>query len=104
RRGPPRLYPARVPLGVRDQLDRVAELARIAEIARLDALDAFAVDLARPDLDLVGDGGQDRELVGGVEPADVVGRVGLRVAGVLRFTHRVGHGESVPGHRTDAGL
>src|SRR5438034_5578056 len=63
---------ARVPLGVRDELDGVAELTGVAEVDRLDALDAFAVDLARPHLDLVSDRGEDRKLVRRVEASEVV--------------------------------
>src|SRR6266849_1771587 len=46
---------AAVPLRVRDKLDGIAELARVAEVDGLDAVDAFAVDVRRPDADLVGD-------------------------------------------------
>src|SRR5258706_1992326 len=76
---------ASVPLRVRDELDGVAELARVAEVDGLDAFDALAVDVRRRDADLVSDRAEDRELVGGVETLDVVGGVGLRVTGHLRF-------------------
>src|SRR5438132_517640 len=72
---------AAVALRVRDELDGVTELACVAKVDRLDAVDALAVDVPRLDADLVGDGAEDRELVGGVEAFDVVRGVGLRVTG-----------------------
>src|SRR5207245_10171509 len=93
RRMDPRLDPAGVPLRVRDQLDRVSELARVPEIDGLDAVYPLAVDLAWPDLDLVGDGGEDRKFVRRVEAADIVGRGGLGVTGFLRPPPRLRHGQ-----------
>src|SRR5258708_30869619 len=79
---------AAMQLRVRDELDGVAELARVAEVDGPDSLDAFAVDVRRPDADLVSDRAEDCQLVSGVETLDVVGGVGLRVTGNLRFFDR----------------
>src|SRR5712691_2518390 len=89
---------AAMPLRVRDELDGVAELARVAEVDGLDALDALAVDVRRPDADLVGNRAEDRQLVGGVETIDVVGGVGLRVTGHLSFFDRSLEWQTVGAH------
>src|SRR5260370_6593792 len=85
------LDPARVALGVRDELDRVAELAGVPEVDGLHAVDPLAKDVVGADLDLVRDRAQDRELVGRVVAADVLCGVSLGVAGLLRLTDRVSH-------------
>jgi hypothetical protein len=90
RRVDPGLDAARMALRVCDELDRVAELTRISEVHRLDRFDALAIDVVRPNLDLVSDRSEDRELVGGVEAAHVIGGVGLRKAGDLRLANSVG--------------
>src|SRR5690349_16446728 len=87
-----------VALGVSDELDGVTELAGVAEVDGLDALDPLAVDVRRPDTDLVGDGPEDRQLVRGVEAFDVVGGVGLRVTCRLRFLDRVVEGQATGTH------
>src|SRR5713101_5708600 len=97
----PSLDAAAVPLRIRHELDGIAELARVAEVDGFDALDALAVDVRRPDADLVGDGAEDRELVGGVEALDVVRRVGLRVTGHLRFFDRGLEWQSVGAHSSE---
>src|SRR5712671_980749 len=74
----PGFHPTWMPLGVRDELDRITQLACVTEVDRLDALDAFSKDLVGTDLDLVGDRGEDRQLVSGVIAADVVGGICLR--------------------------
>src|SRR5216683_5236037 len=83
RRVHPRFDPPRMPLRVRDELDRVAELAPISKVDRLDAFDAFTEDIVGPDLDLVSDRPEDGELVCGIESADVVGGIRFGKAGGL---------------------
>src|SRR5258706_10280887 len=78
-------HPCWMPLGVSDELDRIAQLACVTEVDRLDALDAFSKDLVGTHFDLVGDRGEDRQLVRGVIAADVVSWIRLRVAGGLRL-------------------
>ncbi len=78
---------ARVALRVGDELDRIPELAGVPKIDRLDPFDAFAVDLAWSHLDLVGDRTEDRQLVSGVETADVVCWIGFGEPCRLRLGH-----------------
>ena len=72
-------------LGDAEQLDPVAEFGRHLEIERRDRRDAFDVNGLRVDLRAEGEAREDGELVGGVEAADVEGRIGLRVAEPLRI-------------------
>ena len=85
-------------LRVSDELDRETQFARVAEVDGFDPLDALAKDVVRPHLDLIRDGREDGELVGGVEAPDVVGRVGLGVPGLLRFAQCVRHRHPLRGH------
>ena len=57
-----------------------------------DRLDALDVDLVEGDLRAEGERGQQRQLVGGVEAADVEARVGLGVALGLRLLQHLGEG------------
>ena len=47
------------------------------------------------DLGAEGEAGQDRELVGGVEAADVEGRVGFRIAEPLRLLEAFGERQAL---------
>jgi hypothetical protein len=60
-----------------EQLDAVAELFRGLEIRQRDRLDAFDVDRVCVDRRAEGERGQDRELVRGVEAADVERWIGF---------------------------
>ena len=68
-----------------EQLHAIAELVGGFEIGERDRLDAFHMHRVGVDLGAEGDAGQDRDLVRGVEAADVEGRIGLRIAELLRF-------------------
>ena len=76
-------------------LDAVAELARVGHVLGRQAADALGVDALELQRDAEGDGGEDGELVGGVDALDVEGRVGLGVAARLRLGEDVG--ELAPG-------
>ena len=86
----PRSMPLSVSQGDAEQLDAVAELVGGLDVGRRDAGDALDVDLVERHLRAEGEAGQQRELVGGVEAADVEGRIGLRVALGLRLLQHVG--------------
>ena len=84
---------------MREQLDRVAELARerhVVVVQRVDALERHVVDVQ---VAVERERGQDRELGRGVGAADVLGRVGLGVAELLRLGERVGVALPVARHR-----
>ena len=63
-----------------EQLDPIAEIVGVADIVARDVLDAFDMDAGEIDLAAEGERGQYRELMGGIEAADVEGRVGLGIA------------------------
>ena len=67
------------------ELDAVAQFVGGFEIGERDRLDALDMDGLGIDLGAEGEAGQDRELVGGVEAADVEGRIGLGIAEPLRL-------------------
>src|SRR6202022_3541517 len=77
------------------------QLTPVTEVDGLDVFDALAIDLVRSHLDLVRDGREDRELVRGVETADVVGRIGFRIARGLRLRYRLLQGKSGGSHATE---
>ncbi len=82
------------------QLDSVAEIICRFDVGRRDVLDALDVDLRRsrarvPNARLV----SSDELVGRVEAADVEGRIGLRVARVLRLLQHLGERAALLLHR-----
>ena len=76
-------------LGLGDQLDAVAEFARQADVVQRDVLDALDRDMfvVRPRAER--DGREDRELMRGVEAADVHGGIGLGVTKALRVGEHV---------------
>ena len=84
-----RFHASRVALRMGDELDCIPELSRVTEVDWVDPFDALSIDVVRVDRDLVRDRAEDGELVRGVEAADIVGGVRLRVAGRLRLTHGV---------------
>ena len=85
-------------LGHAEQLDAVAEFVGHLEVERRDGADALDMDRLRVDLRAEGEAGEDGELVGGVEAADVEGRVGLGVAEPLRVGQALGEGEALQLH------
>ena len=72
-------------LGDAEQFYAEPEFVGGGEIGERDRLDAFDRDRARVDAGAEGERGEDRELMRGVEAADVEGRIGLGVAELLRF-------------------
>src|SRR5258708_4367632 len=101
RRVDPSFDPPRMPLRVRDELDRVAELACISKVDRLDAIDAFTEDVVWPDLDLVSDRPEDRKLVGGIESPDGEGGILSGKAGSLGPAAGLARREPGARHRAD---
>ncbi len=85
--------PAVDALGRPDQLEPEAELVRVGDVVGRDVLDALVADLVEVHGRVEGQPGEDRHLGGGVAARDVVGRVGLGVAELLRLGERglVGH-------------
>ena len=68
-----------------EQLDAKAEFVGRLDVGERDALDAFDVDRLGRDAHAEGQRGENRELMRGVEAADVEGRIGLGVAEPLRL-------------------
>ena len=79
--------------GYAQELDPVAELDGEADVERADVADALDVDRVVIDRAAEHDAGEDRELVRGIDPVDVGGRVGLRITQLLRLLE---HGGEVP--------
>ena len=67
-------------LGNAEQLDPVAELFGIFDVGGFQLGDAFDVRLVELDRNAVGDGGNQRRLVRGIDPFDIEGRIGLGIA------------------------
>ena len=72
-------------LGHAQQLDAEAEFVGGEEIGERDGFDAFHRNGAGVDAAAEGERGENGQFVGGVEAADVEGRVGLGIAQALRF-------------------
>ena len=72
------------------QLDAEAQLVGIVEIDRRDLPDAFDVDGGEIDRRAEGDGGQDRQLVRGIDAVDVEAGIGLGIAQSLGIGQHVG--------------
>ena len=66
-------------------LDAIAELLGVADVLQRDAGDALGVHALERKRRAERDGGEDRELVRGVDALDVERRVRLRVAETLRL-------------------
>ena len=64
-----------------------------------DGLDAFDVDLVERDVGAEGEAGQQGQLVGGIEAADVERRIGFGVALGLRLLQHVGERAALLLHR-----
>ena len=90
--------PVAHPLGDPQQLQRQAELLRIGDVVRLDPLDALVGDVVELHRRAEGEPRQDRHLRRGVGAADVVARVRLRVAEVLRLLQRLLVREAAASH------
>ena len=67
------------------QLDAIAKLDGEADVDCADMADTLDVDGVEVHRAAEHDAGKDRELVGGVDPVDVGGRVGFRIAELLRL-------------------
>ncbi len=84
--------PLSAPRGDAQELDAVAHVLGRLDVGLGDRLDALDVDLVEGDLGAEGEARQDGELVGGVEAADVEGRIGLGVAARLRLLQHLVEG------------
>ncbi len=84
-----RLHPALGPARDAEQLDAVAQLLREGDVQRADPADALHVHGVEADGVAKGEGGEDGQLVRGVDTIDVGGRVGLGVAERLRLRQHV---------------
>src|SRR5690606_17948503 len=73
-----------------EQLDAIAELIRSIDVGVGDRLDAFDVDLVEGHARAEDEARQKRELVRGIEAADVEGRVRLRIALGLCLSQHLG--------------
>ena len=73
-----------------DEPDDHAELGGGGDVRRLELLDPTALDVLEADARAEGDRGEDGHLGGGVGTADVVGRIVLGVAELLRLRERLG--------------
>ena len=78
-----------VELGDREQLHDIAQAGGIGDVLRGDARDALPVHVVGGDTRIERDRGEDRAFRRRVEPVDVRGRVGLRVAEALRLGERL---------------
>ena len=73
-----------------DEPDHHVELACRRNVQRVDLRDARVLDVGELDVRVEGDGGEDRHLRRGIGTGDVVGRIGLRIAALLRVRERLG--------------
>ncbi len=80
------------PLGIgdADQADDETERGRLFDIGGAQARNSFGLDGGEIDPRAERDRGEDRELVRGVDPFDVEGRIGLGIAERLRLLEHVG--------------
>ena len=84
-----------------EHADGVAEVGGVPEVAGAEGADALAVDLVGLDAAVEGEGGEDGELVGGVNAFDVVGGVGFGVAEALGLLEGFCVGCAALGHFGD---
>ena len=84
--------------GDAQELDPIAEVVGVGDVGARDVLDAFDIDRFNVRHRAEGQRCQDRQLVRGVETADIEGRIGLRVAQLLRFLQHVGELAALAGH------
>ena len=73
-----------------EQLDAVAELVGEGDVERGDAADALDMHRLERNRPAEGERREDRQLVRGVDAVDVEGRVGFRVAELLRVGQHFG--------------
>ncbi len=85
-------------LGYTQQLDAVAELLGVLDVGGFELGDAFNVGLVELDRDAVGDGGNQRRLVGGIDPFDIEGRIGFGITQALGFLEHVVKGQALVAH------
>ena len=81
-----------------EQLDAVAHVLGRLDVGLADRLDALHVDLLEVELGAEGEARQDRELVRGIEAADVEGRIGLGIAQLLRLLQHIAERAVLVGH------
>ena len=94
----PHLQLPRILLGDGQELDAVPQLPRKGDVHSVDLLDALDVDVGEADVPVVGQGGQDLQLVGRVQAAHVQGRIRLGVALGLGLGQHLGEGLAGLGH------
>ena len=81
-----------------EQLHPVAEFIGGFEIGERDLFDPLDMHRLGIDLGAEGEAGQDRDLVRGIEAADVEGRIGLRIAEPLRLLQAGGERQALVEH------
>ena len=79
-------------------LDAVAELLRVANVLWRDVRDPLGVDARKLQGHAKRDGGENGELVGGIDSLDVEGGIRLRVPEVLRLREHVGKRATLVAH------
>ena len=82
-----------------DEPDHHLELARRGDVERVDPVDADDLDVGERVARVERDRREDRHLRGRVRARDVVGRVGLGEAALLRVRERLGVGLARPPSR-----
>ena len=87
------LHAVRLPSGDGQRFDGVAEARGEVLVDGLHSGDAFDGDLVELQGHAEGEAGQQRQLVRGVEAADVERRVGFRITERLRFLDCIVEGE-----------
>ena len=85
----PHAHPSVDPLGRPDHLQSQAELLGVLHVVRGQVLDALVDDLVEVHRGGEGQPGEDGHLGRRVAAGDVVGRVGLGVAELLRLAERL---------------
>ncbi len=81
-----------------EELDAVAELGRERDILGRDGLDPLDMHTREIDLDAEGERDKKRELVRGIDAADIEGRIGFGVAALLRLLQDIGERPSGRAH------
>ena len=85
-------------LADRQQLDAVAEVVGEFDVQSADAGNPLGVDAVKVDLGSKAERDQDGQLVGGIDPLDVKGRVRLGIAQFLGDFEHVGKVGTLLGH------
>jgi hypothetical protein len=81
-----------------EMLDAVAQLLGVDDVLASDVRDALGIYMVELQRDTEGDGGQDGELMGGVDAFHVEGGVGLGIAEFLRLFEHVGEVATLVAH------